>query len=157
MTPALREYTDYLARYAGFLETMAGDEQTQYDALVSFNAEQLNHAMAGLQSGMMQLEQMEERRIGLQRAAGLGDHTFGEILRGMPAEERPELEELFQRIQLSVGEIKFLNEKALQFAKEGLASIHTGQVDPQHNLYTPPAQGSAKSAAASSPVFDAEY
>lgn len=53
MTPAMREYTDYLAHYAEFLETMAGDEQTQYDALVSFNAEQLNHAMAGLQSGMM--------------------------------------------------------------------------------------------------------
>lgn len=157
MTPAMREYTDYLAHYADFLETMAEDEKNQYSALVSFNAEQLNHAMAGLQSGIMQLEQMEERRIGLQRAAGLGDHTFGEILRGMPADERPELEDLFQRIQVAVGEIKFLNEKALQFAKEGIASIHTGQVDPQHNLYTPPAQSGAKSAAASSPVFDAEY
>ena len=157
MSPALEEYADYLERYADFLEDMADDAGGEYDALVSFNAEELTHAMAALQSGMMQLEQMEEKRMELQRRAGFGDKTFAEILKELPAADRGELEEVFRRTRVAVWDIKFLNEKALAFAKEGVKAMRSEKFDPQHNLYTPPAKGGAKHGAEGAAVFEANY
>ena len=157
MTPALKEYADFLDGYATFLESMAQDQKDRYSALISFDAESLSHAMAGLQSGVMQLEQMEQRRMELQRKAGFGEATFADILRELADEDRPVMETLFRRTRIAVWDIKFLNEKALSFAQEGISSIHTERIDPQNNLYAPPAKGSAKRGAGTATVFEAQY
>lgn len=157
MTPALKEYADFLDGYATFLESMAQDQKDRYSALISFDAESLSHAMAGLQSGVMQLEQMEQRRMELQRRAGFGEATFADILRELAEEDRPVMEALFRRTRIAVWDIKFLNEKALSFAQEGISSIHTERIDPQNNLYAPPAKGGAKRGAGTATVFEAQY
>lgn len=157
MTPALKEYADFLDGYATFLESMAQDQKDRYSALISFDAESLSHAMAGLQSGVMQLEQMEQRRMELQRKAGFGEATFADILRELADEDRPVMETLFRRTRIAVWDIKFLNEKALSFAQEGISSIHTERIDPQNNLYAPPAKGGAKRGAGTATVFEAQY
>lgn len=157
MTPALKEYADFLNGYATFLESMAQDQKDRYSALISFDAESLSHAMAGLQSGVMQLEQMEQRRMELQRKAGFGEATFADILRELAEEDRPVMETLFRRTRIAVWDIKFLNEKALSFAQEGISSIHTERIDPQNNLYAPPAKGGAKRGAGTATVFEAQY
>lgn len=158
MTPALKEYADFLDGYATFLESMAQDQKDRYSALISFDAESLSHAMAGLQSGVMQLEQMEQHRIELQHKAGFGDASFAEILQKLDASDRPRMEELFRRTRIAVWDIKFLNDKALSFAQQGVNSIRTERIDPQNNLYAPPAKnGAKKNAAASSAVFEAQY
>ncbi len=157
MTPALKEYADFLDGYATFLESMAQDQKDRYSALISFDAESLSHAMAGLQSGVMQLEQMEQRRMELQRKAGFGEATFADILRELAEEDRPVMETLFRRTRIAVWDIKFLNEKALSFAQEGISSIHTERIDPQNNLYAPPAKGGAKRGAGTATVFEAQY
>lgn len=157
MTPALKEYADFLNGYATFLESMAQDQKDRYSALISFDAESLSHAMAGLQSGVMQLEQMEQRRMELQRRAGFGEATFADILRELAEEDRPVMEALFRRTRIAVWDIKFLNEKALSFAQEGINSIHTERIDPQNNLYAPPAKGGAKRGAGTATVFEAQY
>lgn len=157
MTPALKEYADFLDGYATFLESMAQDQKDRYSALISFDAESLSHAMAGLQSGVMQLEQMEQRRIELQHRAGFGDASFADILRTLGEEDRPVMEALFRRTRIAVWDIKFLNEKALSFAQEGVNSIRTERIDPQTNLYAPPAKGGAKRGADAPVVFEAQY
>lgn len=157
MTPALKEYADFLDGYATFLESMAQDQKDRYSALISFDAESLSHAMAGLQSGVMQLEQMEQRRMELQRKAGFGEASFADILHELAEEDRPVMEALFRRTRIAVWDIKFLNEKALSFAQEGISSIRTERIDPQTNLYAPPAKGGAKRGAGASAVFEAQY
>ncbi len=155
MAPALQEYAEFLERYTEFLETMAKDQTDRYEAMVSFDADALSHAMAGLQSGMMQLEQMEEKRMSLQRTAGFGDDTFAQILQKLPAEDRSPMEDLFRRIRIAVWDIKFLNEKALTFAREGVSSMRVERIDPQHNLYTRPVKGGKQ--AGGSSIFDMNY
>ena len=155
MGPALQEYAAFLERYTEFLETMAQDQTDRYEAMVSFDAEALSHAMAGLQSGMMQLDQMEEKRMALQKDAGFGEDTFAEILRRLPAEDRAPMEALFRRIRVAVWDIKFLNEKALTFAREGANSMRIERIDPQHNLYAPPVKGSKR--AGGSSIFDTNF
>ena len=155
MTPGLQEYAAFLEHYTEFLETMAQDQTDRYEAMVSFDAETLSHAMAGLQSGMMQLEQMEEKRMELQRAAGFGEDTFAVILQKLPEADRPPMDELFRRIRVAVWDIKFLNEKALRFAREGVSSMRVEKIDPQHNLYTRPVKGGKR--AGGSSIFDTNY
>ena len=157
MAQAYGEYQDFLSEYARFLEEMARNEQEKYAALLSFDAERMTKTVASLQSSIMQLDQMEAKRIALQEKAGFGSLTFSQLIAQLQPEERPEMEELLGRIQRAVWQIKFMNEKALAFAREGLASMTPEHGFTGQNLYAPPGHGRPGAAAAQSgAVFESE-
>ncbi len=159
MEGAFGEYRAFLETYASFLEEMAAQTQERYGALVSFNGERVTKAMSGLQSHIMQLRNMEAKRIELQERAGYGGLTFSELMGRRPEEEREALRALFRRIEMAVGNIKFLNEKSLDFAKEGLASVKIGDgaVTEGKNLYAPPVRGKEQRAVDTPAAFEANY
>ena len=154
MAQAYGEYQDFLSEYARFLEEMARNEQEKYAALLSFDAERMTKTVASLQSSIMQLDQMEAKRIALQEKAGFGSLTFSQLIAQLQPEERPEMEELLGRIQRAVWQIKFMNEKALAFAREGLASMTPEHGFTGQNLYAPPGRQPPKAAPCLNRRFD---
>lgn len=157
MEKSLEEYMSFLDRYAAFLEEMARAEKEKYRSLLSFDAGRLSESISELQSHLMQLDNMEAKRMELQRSAEFGEQTFKQMLASAPPEERGQLEELFQRIQLAVCDVKFLNEKALTFARESLAAFNGESAVGENNLYAPPSKGKAGRSAEGAAVFEAQY
>lgn len=158
MALPFEEYRAFLEHYASFLEEMSAQAQGMHGALASFNGEQLTKAMSGMQSHIMQLKNMEARRVELQRAAGYDGLTFAQLLEQRPAGERPVLKALCRRIEMSVENIRYFNEKSQSFAREGLASVQTtGQVTEGRNLYAPPVHGKEKRLTDAPAAFEANY
>lgn len=159
MEGAFGEYRAFLETYASFLEEMGAQAQERYGALVSFNGERMTKAMSGLQSHIMQLKNMEAKRIELQERAGYGGLTFSELVERRPAEEREALRMLLRRIEMAVGNVKFLNERSLDFAREGLASVKMddGAITEGKNLYAPPVRGKEQRAVDTPAAFEANY
>lgn len=158
MPTPLEEYQQYLAEYAAFLEGMAETEQEKYAALLSFDAARMNKTVAGLQSAVMQLDQMEAKRMQLQQAAGFEGLTFTQLISRLGPGQRPEMEALLGRVQRAVWQIKFMNEKALAFAKEGLAAMTPENGFTGQNLYAPPSHGrtAPDAAAGAGSMFESE-
>lgn len=158
MEGAFAEYADFLESYAAFLEEMSAQEQEQYHALASFSGERLTKALAGLQSGIMQLDHLEAKRMELQEKAGFGDATFQQILAQLGPEEAAPMRLLFRRIEMAVGNIKLMNGKALSFVQEGLAVVApSSPLGEGKNLYAPPARGKPQKAVETPAAFEAQY
>jgi len=157
MNAPLTAYTEYLGQYADFLDTMCEQAGERYHALASFDAARLNHAMAALQSNVMQLEQMETKRIQMAQEAGYPDLTFREMLGQVPEEARSALEPLFRRIELAAANVKFMNEKAMDFAKENLSTLAPGMMGETQNLYVPPAFAKMQKSTETPTVFEAKF
>ena len=158
MAQSFEEYRAFLEHYASFLEEMSAQAQKMHGALASFSGEQLTKAMSGMQSHIMQLKNMEIRRVELQNEAGYGGLTFAQLLEQRPETERPALKTLCRRIEMSVENIRYSNGTSQSFAKEGLASVQVaGQVTEGRNLYAPPVHGKDKRLADAPAAFEANY
>ena len=158
MALPFEEYRAFLEHYASFLEEMSAQAQGLHGALASFNGEQLTKAMSGMQSHIMQLKNLEARRVELQREAGYGGQTFAQMIARRPEEEQAALKALCRRIEMCVENIRYANEKSQSFAKEGLASVQTaGQVTEGRNLYAPPVHGKDKRLTDAPAAFEANY
>lgn len=157
MTAPLAAYVAYMEQYAAFMDSMCDQTRERYQALVSFDAAELNHAMAALQSSVMQLEQMETRRIQMAEEAGYKDLTFRQTIEQAPQEAREPLTALFRRIELAAENVKFMNEKAMDFAKESLGTLAPNAVGEMKNLYAPPAFAKTQKSAGTASVFEAKF
>ncbi|MBD5095353.1 MAG: flagellar protein FlgN [Subdoligranulum sp.] len=158
MAQPFEEYRAFLEHYASFLEEMSAQSQGLHGALASFNGEQLTKAMSGVQSHIMQLKNLEARRVELQREAGYDGLTFAQMIGQRPEAERPALKALCRRIEMCVENIRYFNEKSQAFAKEGLASVQgSGQVTQGGNLYAPPVHGKDKRLTDAPAAFEAKY
>ena len=158
MAQPFEEYRAFLEHYASFLEEMSAQAQAMHGALASFSGEQLTKAMSGMQSHIMQLKNLEARRVELQRAVGYDGQTFAQMIARRPEEEQAALKTLCRRIEMSVENIRYFNEKSQAFAKEGLASVQsTGQVTVGRNLYAPPVHGKDKRLTDAPAAFEAKY
>lgn len=157
MDAPLAAYAEYLGQYADFLDAMCAQAGERYHAMASFDAARLNHAMAALQSNVMQLEQMETRRVQMAEEAGYPGLTFRETLQKVPEEARTALEPLFRRISLAAENVKFMNEKAIEFARQNLSTLAPGTLGERQNLYVPPAFAKAQKNAESTAVFEAKF
>ncbi len=150
-------YIEYLRQYADFMDAMCDQAGERYHAMASFDAARLNHAMAALQSNVMQLEQMEARRMQMAEEAGFAGLTFRETLQKVSADSQAAMEPLFRRISLAAENVKFMNEKAIEFARQNLSTLAPGTVGGTQNLYVPPAFAKTQKNAESSAVFEAKF
>lgn len=158
MALPFEEYRAFLEHYASFLEEMSAQAQRLHGALASFNGDQLTKAMSGMQSHIMQLKNLEARRGEMQRGAGYDGLTFAQMIAQRPEEEQAALKTLCRRIEMSVENIRYANEKSQAFAREGLASVQVaGQVTEAKNLYAPPVHGKDKRVTDAPAAFEAKY
>lgn len=157
MALPFEEYRAFLEHYASFLEEMSAQAQKMHGALASFSGEQLTKAMSGLQSHIMQLKNLEARRVELQRGAGYDGLTFAQMIAQRPEEEQAALKTLCRRIEMCVENIRYFNGKSQSFAKEGLTSVQvSGQVTEGRNLYAPPVHGKEKRVTDAPAAFEAK-
>ncbi len=126
----------FFDEYAAFFEETASLEQEKLEALLSNTLSRIEHAIARQQAIGKRLENLERKRIALQKAAGMENLTFNEILLAAPAEERQRLKRLFDRTQCAISNIRYINEKSNAFAKTQLQRIHAEKGEVQSCGYS---------------------
>lgn len=119
-----RELFEFLNEYDEFLHRMIADEEEKLRALLSSSLQRIEHALSIAQANAKQLQNMEARREMLQQKAGFAGMSFSEILAVIPEEQSEEGRELFERFDRDVKEIKYRNEKSMDFARGNIREIN---------------------------------
>jgi len=107
----------FLQEYADFLEEMIEAEKEKLAALVSNELVRIEHSITVQQATAMQFENMEKKRLKLQRNAGFENMTFSEIIEAAREEDQQMLSLVFRRIQQALDQIKYLNSKSMDVVK----------------------------------------
>jgi len=147
-----QELLDFLYEYAGFFTEMEQTETQKLDNLLSRQLERIEHSIAVQQAMDKRLENLEKKRMDLQIKLGFDGMTFTRLIQEFPEENRAELKRLFERIQKSLDNIKYLNQKSMKVAESKLEEIGSTPIKPsanisQYNGYT--AKGKMKSSSPS--------
>lgn len=121
---SVQELFVFLNEYDAFLHSMIADEEEKLRALVSGSLQRIEHALSTAQANAKQLENLEARREMLQAKAGFGGKSFSEILEEITPELKDEGYELFGRFEHDVQEIKFRNEKSMDFARANIREVN---------------------------------
>lgn len=114
------ELVQFMNEYADFFDHMIDVEEDKFDAILSYDVKELEKSVASQQAVQLYLEKMEKRREDVQSRAGVSGKTFSEIIALADGSQKEELQELFERIQDAVDDIKYLNEKSMERVKENL-------------------------------------
>jgi hypothetical protein len=114
----------FLEGYAEFFEHMVLTEREKLDSLLSNDLGRINHSISVQQATKKELENLERKRMELQKNAGFGQMSFEEIIAGSPKEDGQVLEKLSSRIKGSIDEIKFLNGKSMGVVEDKIRSLN---------------------------------
>lgn len=125
MTNQQTAFLNFMEGYADFIEELSKQEEKKYKALISYDHQQVDHMLADQQAALMKIETMEKQRENFQQEAGFKDMTFKEILTQLEPADRENFQQLFQRVEIAVMDIRFINSKALSFAKLNLKELGT--------------------------------
>ncbi|WP_312643752.1 flagellar export chaperone FlgN [Hydrogenoanaerobacterium sp.] len=118
-----QELLDFLYEYAGFFSEMEQTETQKLDNLLSRQLERIEHSISMQQAMDKRLQNLEKRRADLQTKLGFDGMSFKNIIEEFPEENRAELSRLFERIENSLDNIKFLNQKSMNVAKSRLEEM----------------------------------
>ncbi len=117
---AQHDYVVFMEGYTDFLDRMLKDEGEKLAALSSNELPRIERSIAVSQANAKQLENYEQRRMGLQSAAGYDGLTFRELITKAPEEDKGLLQRLFARFEQDVTEIKHQNHKAMDVARDNM-------------------------------------
>ncbi len=106
-----------LEQCMGMLET----EKSKRKALLRRDTKELESVISGQQAKIMQLENMERKRLEAQAHAGFGGQTASQMLDAMPeGEEKTQLQQLLAQLRETVQQLKTNNQEALKIAQAEL-------------------------------------
>lgn len=125
MTSQQTAFLDFMGTYANFIEEISGQEDKKYKALISYDSREVDHMIADQQATLMRIDAMEKQREKFQAEAGFEGLAFREILAQLEPADREPFQELFQRAATAIMNIRFINGKALSFAKMNLKELGT--------------------------------
>ena len=114
----------FFEKYASALYGMARDEKEKLGALLSNSLPRIEHAISTAQANTKLIENYENRRIALQESLGCPEMTFAQLIEEVPDTHRLSLSSLFRRIQASVDEINFTNEKSMEVAHTNITRLN---------------------------------
>lgn len=120
---------EFFEEYSAFLEEMESVQKEKLESVLSGDLPRMERSIKSQQAYAMRLENIENRRIRLQKEAGFADMTFSQIVDNASPEKRNDLRALFSRAQNALSNIKYLNEKALTVAREKLRTIELDVAD----------------------------
>lgn len=109
----------FLEEYLRVFETILKDEQEKLRNFVSFDLEKINGSISKQQANEMRIANIEKKRMDTQRKLGYEDMTFSQIIETF--EEKKEMQELFDKINAVINDVKFYNQKAMDIAKGQLS------------------------------------
>lgn len=107
----------FLDEYYQFLLEMEDTQQKKIKALAVNSLDEIQKTIVAQQAEIMNLANMEEKRLRLQSEIGMDDYTFKQIIDAADTSLKGKLTELFAKIETCLEQIKFLNTKANTFIK----------------------------------------
>ncbi len=117
------EFYNSFASYIHALECMLEGEQQKLDALYENNPESMEKALSISQANAMNLENLEKKRIQLQREADLEGLTFSEVIADADEEYSSILNRQFERAKQLLKQIKYLNSRSMNISTTNLKLI----------------------------------
>lgn len=120
---SVTDYLGFLQEYNAFLAEMSKSEQEKLQALLSNSLPRIEHALSEMQANAKRMENMEAKRLNLQKKAGLGDLSFSQIIEALPEELRAETAALMHNFERHISDIRFHNEKSMSIAHDRVMII----------------------------------
>ena len=78
MTEAENRFAQLIFKYEAFIDELAGQEETKYRSLISYDAGKVNHVISSQQAALMRLEQLDQKREAAAAEAGLSGLTLAQ-------------------------------------------------------------------------------
>lgn len=119
-----RALYNFFETYADFFEEVSNLEQEKLSVLLSGMIPQIEQMITRQQSVAKRMENIERKRIDLQKAAGMDHFTFKDILGQATDKDKTRLQLLFQRISTEISNIKYFNDKSMECARARLQMTH---------------------------------
>ena len=104
-------------------EKMEQKQVEKLGLLMTKELDKIEESIMMQQAMDKQLQNMEQRRQELFEKAGLNGKTLQEVAELCGGEERKQLTDLYRRLDGSIGNIRFYNEKAESLAKSELEKM----------------------------------
>ncbi|MEG0754164.1 MAG: hypothetical protein RR461_10045 [Angelakisella sp.] len=133
---AREEFYSFLVEYANFFREMAGFEQQKLEVLLGNRLPEIEHAISVTQANAMALTNLENKRIRLQRDAGLAEMSFSQLAETASEGSRQQLRELMDQLNGYLRDIKFYNTKSMDVAQLKLkaqerTAVRSNEVHPR--------------------------
>ena len=107
--------------YTCFFEQVESKQEEKLEALLSGDLKKVEGAIVMQQALDKQITNMEEQRIETFMRLGIPEKTFRELVEENQGENKKALGNLFERLDRSIGNIRFLNKKAIKLAQDALS------------------------------------
>ena len=124
---------DFLNEYTMFWQEVLKEEKEKLKNISSGNIELVEKSNNDQQAIIMQINNIESKRIELQNSLGLKDKTFKEIVDDAQEEYKQMLFDNMEEFNNTMSEIKYYNDKCKDIAKSHLDFI--GVNNKQQNTY----------------------
>ena len=119
----MEELIEFLKEYTAFFEEVEKKQQEKLEALTKGELAGIEETIVVQQALDKQIGNMEQRRMVLFEQAGYGGWSFREVIADTQGQQREALEALYQRVDRSIGEIRFLNQKCMKLAQTALTRM----------------------------------
>ena len=114
---------------------MKNMEQEKRDALLHYDLDVTEGLMKKQQAMVMQLDNMEKKRLSHQVAAGFSNKTSSQILATADEETQSLLKPLFEKLRIVAEELKSLNQVSINIAKSELRLMEQKISSSEDGLY----------------------
>lgn len=119
----MEELVHFLTEYTEFFERMEQKQVEKLGLLMTKELDKIEESIMMQQAMDKQLDNMEQRRRELFVKQGIDGKTLKEIADSRPAGDRQILMELYRRLDGSIANIRYYNEKAESLAKMELEKM----------------------------------
>jgi len=120
---SFKSLCDFFEKYTSFLEDMEQVQKEKLEAVLSGDLDRMERSIKTQQAYAMRLDNIESRRIKLQKEAGLSDYTFSQIVDAADPTLRNDLRTLLGRATNAISNIQYFNSKALEVSRENLRTL----------------------------------
>lgn len=106
-----QDYYHFLKEFATFFEEIEAFELLKLDVILSKDIERIQKLIKEQEINDMKIKSIEQKRIRMQKEAGLGQLKFSEILKQCESDEFNELNKTFKRIEDAINNVQYYNRK----------------------------------------------
>ena len=131
MPVEIKRFQTFMEGYLDFLEEMAAGEAEKYAAVLSYDPRRMDKVVARQQAMNMRLSQLEEQREKEQEEAGISALSFQEIIDRLQGEQKESFRKMADRFYKAVQEIKYYNERSMDFVQDNLKMVGAKQETPK--------------------------
>lgn len=131
------EFYNFIDDYNIFWQQVLEKEKEKLNNISLGQLDLVQKSIQDQQAVIMQINNLEEKRMRLQREAGLDGKSFREIIEDAPSEEKPRLTKALELFEKIIGEVRYYNDKSNKIAKDHLDMIGVSADDEKLGGYAP--------------------